>query len=381
MKLTTWNAEWLDYDWGVISGKYAPGQKLFAKDAPTLEEAQHRMAALSAFISRVDPEILFLCEAPVGEADTLAFTTAVLPDYELVTRPAGDDYHIQGVQWLWFFVKKSIAPQIQPSLLPVEVWRAFTAAESDSIRPDGTWSVASPRLKKIGDIKDVPVSTRIKHSYYRHPQVLRFTFAGVTHEVIGAHLKSKFVKKKPRARHDDEDFDDYAELKTVQRYLALSHGARVKLTSEATNIRAYIDHRFRQEADPSIFVLGDINDGPGKELMEREYLLHDMVTNLQGEVFFARQFLNHALFDQPQATRWTARFDDLIDPGRDPQILLDHIMFTQALTRQGTSSLWVRPGAGRVEHLAFEEIEASFGAGTLSDHRPVSVTLTPRAPM
>jgi hypothetical protein len=151
----------------------------------------------------------------------------------------------------------------------------------------------------------------------------------------------------------------------VAKYLANSHAARVKLSSEALNVRAYIDHRFAQEADPSIFVLGDLNDGPGKELMEREYLLHDLISNLQGDIFFAQRFLNHGLFDQPQELRWTARFSDALEPARDPHILLDHIVFSQALTRAGTSPLRVLPNAGFVEHLAHEEIEALLGTGAL----------------
>jgi len=152
----------------------------------------------------------------------------------------------------------------------------------------------------------------------------------------------------------------------------------VKLSSEALAVRAYIDQRFAQEADPSILVVGDLNDGPGKELMEREYLLHDLISNLQGEVFFARKFLNHALFDQPHALRWTAKFKDILDPGRNQHILLDHILFTQALTRAGTSPLQVQSNAGLVEHLAHEEGESTFGKDLLSDHRPVSVELSPR---
>ena len=152
----------------------------------------------------------------------------------------------------------------------------------------------------------------------------------------------------------------------------------MKLSSEATAIRAYIDHRFRQEADPSLLVVGDLNDGPGKELMEREYLLHDLLSNLQGDVFFAQRLLNHALFDQPQVLRWTTKFQDNLDPRRGQNILLDHILFTQALTRSGTSPLEARANAGWVEHLAFETAESSFGREMLSDHRPVSVKLTPR---
>ena len=169
---------------------------------------------------------------------------------------------------------------------------------------NGKWAVAMPKLTDFDKIKDVPVSQRVKHSYHRHPQTLRFNFGGATHEVIGAHLKSKYAGYSPRARRDGEEFDDYYQLKTVKKYLAKAHAARVKLSSEASNIRAYINQRFSQESDPSIFVVGDLNDGPGKEIMEREFLLHDLISNLQGDVFFARRFLNHALFDQPDALRW-----------------------------------------------------------------------------
>ena len=65
----------------------------------------------------------------------------------------------------------------------------------------------------------------------------------------------------------------------------------------------------------------------------------------------ATTFLNHALFDQPQVLRWTTKFQDNLDPRRGQNILLDHILFTQALTRSGTSPLEARANAGWVEHL------------------------------
>jgi hypothetical protein len=378
MKLTTWNAEWMDTYWGVISGTYAPGQNIFPHKAPTMAKATAKLEAQVALINRLAPDILFLCEAVKGEAEMAAFTAANLQDYDLVTRPANEDYATEGRQWQWFLIRKPLADQLEPDLLPIATWQAFAASASPSVDPDGKWSVSIPRLRDFGDIEDVPVSERSKHEFFRHPQVLRFRFGGGSHEVIGTHLKSKHTSDAPRKRRDDESFEDYAKLKKVRRYLANSHAARVKLSSEASNVRAYIDQRFEQDADPSIFVLGDLNDGPGKEIMEREYLLHDLISNLQGEVFFAQKFLNHALFDQPQNLRWTAQFADPLDPARSDKILLDHIMFTQALTHSGTSPLWVEPNAGRVEHLVFEEIEAQFGKGMASDHRPVSVTLTPR---
>ncbi len=378
MILTTWNAEWLDSHWGVVSGKYRPGQRLFPHAAPELDEARLKIDALKALLHRIDPDILFLCEGPEGVDSMSAFVEAELDGYVLVTRPDGEDYAISGRQWLWFIMKDRLAQATSPELLPISIWRNFASKAASSIREDGTWSVSIPKLKKFGDIDGVPVSERAEHSFFRHPQTLRFSMGGATHEVIGAHLKSKFSGSTPRRRKEDESFEDYAKLKSVKTYLAGAHAARVKLSSEASCVRAYIDHRFSQEPDPSIFVVGDLNDGPGKELMEREYLLHDLLSNLQGEVFFAQRFLNHALFDQPQALRWTAHFKDALDPDRNPRILLDHILFTQALASSGRSPLRVRGGAGRVEHLAFEEVESEFGPDSLSDHRPVSVTVSNR---
>ena len=120
-------------------------------------------------------------------------------------------------------------------------------------------------------------------------------------------------------------------------------------------------------------MLGDLNDGPGKELFERQYLFFDLLSALQGDVFFARRSLNHALFDHEQSLRWTVQFADFVDPGRDPKILLDHILFTQGLV-DGSLPWQVEPGAGFVEH----EVHALVNAGVpasrrTSDHAPVSV--------
>ncbi|WP_025898354.1 hypothetical protein [Sneathiella glossodoripedis] len=378
MKVTTWNAEWLEIYWGVVSGKYTSGQNVGLKKAPSLAVGKKRLDAAKLLVTKMNPDILFLCEGPKGNLHMQKLVDQHFPSYELIRHDADHQYAVNGIQWLWFLVKKNLADKISPRLLSVNVWQNFAARSSETIKDDGRWNISIPRLKDFGDVKDVPVSTRDEHSYYRHPQTLVFEVAGARHEIIGAHLKSKFTGSSPRKRKAEEDFEDYSKVKSVQKYLAKAHAARVKLSSEASNIRAYIDQRFQQESDPSIIVLGDLNDGPGKELLEREYLLHDLISNLQGDVFLARQFLNHALFDYPQHLRWTCVFEDKIDPARSPHILLDHILFTQAFTHGGTGSLAAKSGAGKVEHLAFEEVESAFGKGAAGDHRPVSLNLSPR---
>jgi len=378
LKLTAWNIEWLDHAWGIVSGRYEPGRRRDNRTLPTLANAQRQLQAVTAQILQIDPDILFACEAVANEEAMQEFVAAHLPAYDLITRPAGQAYHVRGGQGLWFLMRKSLADRLQPQLLDIAVWRHFAAQGSPSARPDGRWAVAMPRLETVGDVADVPVSRRVLHTYFRHPQTLRFHIGGQLVEIIGAHLKSKFTTGRPRARRANEDFEAYAQEPSVARYLANSHAARVKLTSEALNVRAYVDQRFQQEAAPSVMVVGDLNDGPGKELLEREYLLHDLITNLQGDIFHAERFLNHALFDQPSHLRWTVHFQDMLEPGRAPHILLDHILFTQAFTRYGSGPLRVPAQAGFVEHRIHEEIDAAHGAGVASDHRAVSTLLQMR---
>lgn len=374
LKLTTLNAEWLEHSAGVDIGWLSPGQKLFPKPAPSLAEAKERMEALTTLVGEIDPDVLFVCEGVKGAAHMRAFVEKHLPDYELISHPADDDslYDIDGTQWLWFMVRKSRLNELNPSLLNIATWKAFVGDQEPGHK-DGEWMVSIP---KIVDNELLP-NVRTPHDHFRHPQVLVLEIGGKRVEIIGVHLKSKLVSKKPRKRKPNEDFESYAKLKAVALYLAASHIARAKLTTEATDIRYYIERRFEQEPDPSILVVGDVNDGPGKELLEREYLFHDLIGSLQGDVFFAERFLNHALFDFPDHLRWTVQFDDLIDPDRPEEILLDHILFTQPLTGSGGGPLKVPPKAGLVEHEIHERV-ASLLPGRLSDHRPVSVTLVER---
>lgn len=208
----------------------------------------------------------------------------------------------------------------------------------------------------------------ITHSHYRHPQVLVLDTGALRVELIGLHLKSKFVNQgeskwngTPQQRED---------------FIKEALEARVKLTTEAANVRRYVDRKFEQVENPAIFVMGDFNDGPGKEFFEERYLFFDLLSNIQGDVFFARRFLNHALFDAQADLRWTVDFQDYVDPNRDPHILLDHIMFTQGLT-DGSLPWEIQPHAGLVEHEVHELINAPLpAAAKTSNHRPVSVRVT-----
>lgn len=359
LKICTWNIEWL----GRLLDRAAepPGSGASAGQQRAHADDLLRLEAIGTEIAEIDPDVLCIIEGPAGEVDIQRFCTDQLGGAYTPVLLSGGNYRLKGTQWIWFLVRPGLASRA--TVNDPAIWQDYTEAESRRrYGPDWTHAKTWP-VNKWGE-------TRIKrHGHYRHPQVLRLTWQGAALEFIGAHLKSKVAFA---GRYDPENPDDPKHIAFIREALE----ARIKLATEAADIRLYLGHRFMQESHPAIFVMGDMNDGPGKELLERQYLFFDLVGNLQGDVFFARKFLNHALFDYRDDLRWSVRFRDPLDDNRDPHILLDHILFTQGLVN-GSLPVAVRPGAGRVEHEIHDRINAPLtNRQETSDHKPVSCVVS-----
>ncbi|MES2507903.1 MAG: endonuclease/exonuclease/phosphatase family protein [Verrucomicrobiota bacterium] len=331
------------------------GKLLKALEEPDATAGKRaRLEGIYQAILEMNPDVLCITEGPQGD-DAIDTFVAGLPGYVAVKRPPGDPYGQQGTQWIWFVIKEALAPHA--SLLPIKVWREYTRIASPDEEHRDKWPVY--RWGKI---------VTSNHSHYRHPQVLLLNLNGVRLEIIGGHFKSKITQVGNFNSPDEDKRRAYIE-ETLEN--------RMKLATEAQNVRYYIDQRFAQEPHPAIMLMGDLNDGPGKELFERQFLFFDLLNNLQGDVFQAEKFLNHALFDFPNDLRWSAYFKDRLDPNRDPHILLDHILFTQSLVRN-QFPFQVKAGAGYVEHEIYDRLGALLPNNqSLSDHRPVSCLLTP----
>lgn len=337
LKLTGWNIEHLD-----------------RLTDPNLSANQiKKRTAIIKEIEKIAPDILCITEGPAGEQNMQAFVDAFLPDFKLVKAP-NNDYKILGTQWIWFLVKRTLPYACE--LLPPTTWYDYTGGK--------TWKV-----NFWGKFESVP------HYHYRQPQVLQMMIEGQKVEFIGVHLKSKFVNNGESMWNKPDQRNQYIEE-------ALE--ARVKMATEATNVRAYIDKKFEQLEKPAIFVLGDFNDGPGKEYFESRYLFFDLISNVQGDIFSANRFLNHALFDFADNLRWSVIFKDFTDRENptDPapqtkRILLDHILFTQPLVNWNLPKLTVEPHAGMVEHEIHDFVNSTLNSSQkTSDHRPVSIKIT-----
>lgn len=338
LKVMTWN---LEYSHRLIS----------ANPSANILERRQRVCET---IERINPDILCIQEGPKGEQAINDFCTQVLDRQWLpiLLQREGDalgdrdnEYEIKGSQWIWFLVKPVLADRCR--LQSPETWQTFTGMK--------TW-----RVYFWGEEK----ATR--HSHYRHPQVLIYDLGnGQEIEVIGVHLKSKINKK--RIIRDQKD-------NLVGEYVNKATEARIKLATEARNIRRYISAKFNQLSNPGIILMGDCNDGPGQDYFENNYLFFDLISNLQGEVMISERFFNHALFDFPLHLRWSAKYRDKvykIPASRNP-LLLDHILISQPLCR-GKLSLIANENAGKVEHEVYERSNADSNSKTrTSDHRPVS---------
>lgn len=338
LRVTTWNIQ--------------NAQRLIT-DNPSVTE-KNRRKRIQETIQAIDPDILCIQEGPVGEQAISDFCAQILNSswVPVLLHQDGEalgtrdrDYKIRGTQWIWFLVRDSLANKCQ--LQYPAVWQSFTKKKTWEVN---FWGKLQAR----------------RHSHYRHPQVLVYDLGnGQAIEFIGVHLKSKI-------NLETIERDDEGNL--IGDYVHEALEARIKLASEARNIRDYISEKFQQLAQPAIVVLGDCNDGPGQDYFETQYLFFDLISNLQGEVLLAERFFNHALFDLPSNLRWTARYrDQLLDiPASRNPLLIDHILVSQPLTR-GEVAVVVEQRAGTVEHEAFERANAGSNSKTrTSDHRPVT---------
>ena len=329
LKVTSWNVEWLD--------------KLF--DNIDVKK-QKRIDAIKKEILDIDADVLCMLEGLKGEAKIDAFCANELQGKYVAVKATDGEYKMQGRQWIWFLVKSEFKDDA--SLLSPKIYDQFSST---------SWDV-----NYWGDFETT------NHKHYRHPQVLVLNWQNTRIECIGLHTKSKFVSR------GKSDWKAGGERR--KKFIKDAIKARIKMTTEVANVREYIDSKFEQVPHPAILVMGDLNDGPGKEYFEKKYIFFDLLSNLQGDVFSAKRFLNHALFDFEDHLRWTVQFEDFIDPGRNPNILLDHILFTQGLV-DGSLPIIIESKSGFVEHEVHDLINASNPKyAHTSDHKPVSVVIS-----
>ena len=185
--------------------------------------------------------------------------------------------------------------------------------------------------------------------------------------IIVVHTKSKYSLLKTREQWEARDRDAVLD--------ALN--AREKLSAEISCLRTYLNAQLAPpDEDRAVVVMGDFNDGPFAELMEREFLIHNIIDELAGSLLHPHHHFRHAMAPDALATAATTRFPDPLEGGQIVEELIDHVLVSPSIW-QGRAPLALKDGSCQVELQAYEDHFDDHGPVRKrglrpSDHKPVS---------
>ena len=214
---------------------------------------------------------------------------------------------------------------------------------------------------KFGDVTD-PAKGR----FTRLPVILRLERKGKITEIMIVHTKSKFSTLRKPSQWEKKDKD--AIISAIL--------ARQKLSLEMNVIRKYIAYRLYSRKAEGIVVMGDMNDGVTRDIVDESYLLHSIVHELRGAFHHELALMRHVLSGkqlQRKGSAWTVEFKDPVAGGKNTRVLLDHIIFSPACHAGG--KIRYIEDSGHIEHRAFNRHVVNKGRSRddrPSDHVPVS---------
>jgi hypothetical protein len=195
--------------------------------------------------------------------------------------------------------------------------------------------------------------------FTRLPVILRVERKGKITEIMTLHTKSKISELKKAA--------DW-EKKTPKAVISAIN-SRQKLSIEMNVIRKYIAYRLYSKKADSVIVMGDLNDGISRDVVDDTYLLHSIVHELRGAFQHDIALMRHVLTPaqlQKKSNAWTVEFRDPARKGKPTRVLLDHIVYSPRCHEGGT--ICFVPESGCVERQIYNKHIS--GSGNSRDERP-----------
>ncbi len=339
LKLATFNVEWMvnlfhkdrAQFWSGPSKSSGLGRK--PPDVPAV------CRNLAGVVRAVAPDVLGIQEGPPRRDQMQLFVKEFLNDeYTVYTVPAGR-------QSVHVLARTDLPIAIEQVPETDDMYRHLARQLSYY-----TW----------GDVRE---ATRFR--FTRLPVVMRLIRGDQRVEVMVLHTKSKISRlKHPR----DWEERDRAKILDALR-------SRQRLSAEIAAVRRYLTHAVYSQRAEACIVMGDLNDGPNRDVFEEEFLIHSIVDELRGGFTRESALMHHALPELylNSLIAYTAEFRDPTEAGARVRALLDHVLVSSRLLF-GKAFLQLDWESGKVEHEAYDE--NTTGPGTPdrpSDHRPVSV--------
>lgn len=204
----------------------------------------------------------------------------------------------------------------------------------------------------------------------RKPVVLSLTppDSDGTVELMAFHTKSKISKLRSKKQWEERDLE--AIVSALE--------SRQRLSGELVAVRNYLTHAILSQRTKGCILVGDLNEGPNRDIFEQKFLITNIVDELRGGFHREEALMHHALsrewLDPSRAKAYTAEFNDATQDGKKVKVLLDHIMVTSGI--KGTKApIRLVKGSGFIEHEVFERHVKNSGNARderPSDHIPVS---------
>ncbi len=322
--ISSFNVEWMN-DW--FAGDDAEGGIRFKetfkeKDSGVIVRTEIVATRVSQTIKKINPDILSIQEGPSRKEEMDLFINTYLDGQ--YSCDIGSDGRAQKI---FFLYKKDKFDQVSKIETDYNPW-GFDI-NSDFI---------------IDDVK-----------FTRSPLEMNFSIENKSLRLFGVHLKSPYI-------NDGESL--WNDLETRNEYIKESLINRRRLLTEAIAVRERMDSVLHEQ--PNVAIMGDLNDGPGKEYFEKLLLGLDITEKLLGDVYSPKN-----IFSLPYSLEsdFTAIFDDFVENVEDKKLLLDRILISPKLLESLIGS--------KVEYEAYNENteDANKREGRPSDHRPVSVTI------
>jgi endonuclease/exonuclease/phosphatase family metal-dependent hydrolase len=342
LRVASINGEWMN-SWFTADGTPAAFLPTFKLPGESQSNSTAKTTArLAAVIRAINPDILGLQEAPSRKEELDLFITTHLtgssgPLYSAILGDSG------GAQKLGLLYKPS---KVSASLTP-------SSALHTLLDP---WSADVD-----GDMMLEP------YEFTRNPLVVNIQAGSNPFQVIVMHTKSNFVNQGQAMWQDPA---------RRQEYVVAALKARRRNATEGMRARKYMEEQIAAGTTVRIILMGDLNDGPGMDYFEENYLAHNVTDILVGSAFEPELIFKHAQHDVPRAQRFSAQFDDFVENVNKKKLLLDHILRSPMLT--GNTGLRKVPNSGTIHHAEYMAQVKNGGKkreDRPSDHRPVSVEL------
>ena len=293
---------------------------------------------IAGTIRAVDPDILGIQEGPPLQEQLALFVRNYLDDaYDVYSMP-------DGRQSNHALVRKSLPLKITQVPSSHAIYRHLERKVEYY-----TW----------GEIKKARME-----KFTRKPVVLQLDTPDGAIEIMVFHTKSKISKLKNRNQWITREKD--AVLDALR--------SRQKLSAEMAAVRRYLSHAILSKRATGIILMGDLNDGPLRDIFEEQFLIHSIVDELRGGFHREAALMHHTISALEDKNCYTAKFPDPTRDGKIVTVLLDHIMATTGIIT-GKGALRLRKGSGKIEHDAYDEHTTNNGRNgddRPSDHRPVS---------